>query len=789
MAVASDRSKPKPLPFVVDAALLRELGERLVGKAHIALAELIKNSYDADATVVDVVFGRDSILVRDNGHGMSYDEFESLWMRIGSPHKERQERSRTLDRPLTGSKGVGRLAAQFLASDIELTSISEQDADEEVHATIDWDDAISRGELTKATATVLTRDATITLPLRGASGTVVLMRNLKQEWGENELEDLARELWPLQPPFDTLAAAPADKARPNSPSGPGESQLEAVGEQDVHDAVDHDPVLRGLVAALDAEDMGRLEDEGDEKDTGFRVRLRTTDTEAGQRFERQMRAVLSLWSARIVGTLRAADRTGRVPGLLDISVQFAEEEQPRRYEHKVDSQRLHALSFEIRVFSLQNRQKYGIRVDDAREYLSENGGVHVYDAGFHLPYYGADTDWLSIERDHAHRLTLSELLPKDMKVNRGLNALPTNTRLYGAVRIDTSRERRRTQPALRVKDALTIQVSRDRLVDNGGYRDLRELVRVAVDFYALEETKRTQRLKDSHGTPSTPVKARRVGEVLESHRAEIPEHVYNDIQMEIDDVLESVQSDAERQASQASLLGALATAGISALAFDHELNRHLLALERLTRALRRPEVRASPERLEELIAQLDETVRDARAGRRLFGFLTDEDQREAERPLRARSVLDAVVDQLRPFLRGVKIDHSQVPDDFRLPPARMADWGALFQNVYSNAVNAMLDQDDRRIVASAHAERGRRRLTVQDTGVGVDLMTADALFDPFERRVTISPERQGLGLGGTGLGLTIVRMIASNAGCSADFAEPTDYFATAFQLTWSPRRG
>jgi hypothetical protein len=51
----------------VDSALLRELGERLVGKPHIALAELIKNSYDADAKSVSVRFGNDSIVVADDG--------------------------------------------------------------------------------------------------------------------------------------------------------------------------------------------------------------------------------------------------------------------------------------------------------------------------------------------------------------------------------------------------------------------------------------------------------------------------------------------------------------------------------------------------------------------------------------------------------------------------------------------------------------------------------------------------------------------------------------------------
>ena len=47
------------IPFTIDAELLRELGERLVGKPHMALAELIKNGYDADATTSDgYVFAR-----------------------------------------------------------------------------------------------------------------------------------------------------------------------------------------------------------------------------------------------------------------------------------------------------------------------------------------------------------------------------------------------------------------------------------------------------------------------------------------------------------------------------------------------------------------------------------------------------------------------------------------------------------------------------------------------------------------------------------------------------------
>jgi hypothetical protein len=142
----------RTITFTVDAALLRELGERLVGRPHIALAELIKNSYDADATRVDINFEPGQIEVIDNGHGMSLTEFKRFWMRVGSPHKQELRHSRKLSRPLTGSKGVGRLAAQFLAKDLELRTSADGSARGEIVARVDWSAAIRAKELTKARA-------------------------------------------------------------------------------------------------------------------------------------------------------------------------------------------------------------------------------------------------------------------------------------------------------------------------------------------------------------------------------------------------------------------------------------------------------------------------------------------------------------------------------------------------------------------------------------------------------------------------------------------------------------
>src|SRR6185503_19075479 len=89
--------------FSVDNQLLGELGERLVAKNYIALAELIKNAYDADAELVTVSLntsqsGGGEIVVVDVGQGMTADEVEKYWMRVATVNRVREPRSKRYGR-------------------------------------------------------------------------------------------------------------------------------------------------------------------------------------------------------------------------------------------------------------------------------------------------------------------------------------------------------------------------------------------------------------------------------------------------------------------------------------------------------------------------------------------------------------------------------------------------------------------------------------------------------------------------------------------------------------------
>ena len=117
-----------PDVFRPRARLLQQLGDQLIGSKRLAVFELVKNAYDADATLVKVVLNdlfseNPSIVISDNGTGMGIETIRSVWLVIAHDHREKklQERKRTaLGRFPMGSKGLGRLSVHKLGNKIEL---------------------------------------------------------------------------------------------------------------------------------------------------------------------------------------------------------------------------------------------------------------------------------------------------------------------------------------------------------------------------------------------------------------------------------------------------------------------------------------------------------------------------------------------------------------------------------------------------------------------------------------------------------------------------------------------
>lgn len=719
------------IKFTVDSALLQELGERLVGKPYIAVAELVKNSYDADATEVLIRVEGDTLSVSDNGHGLTLTDFTDKWMRVGSTHKVEQQRSPKCSRPLTGSKGIGRLATQFLANQLLMTSVPEQDDPTELNVLVDWSEAITAGDLTEAEARYESTPPQTQFPGSSVHGTSVTVAGLHHEWDADAFEQLAREIWYLQPPFRV-------------------TQPEATGQCD------------------------------------FQVTLESANDELSEAFERQMSRILDIWTARLVGKLhRDNSKGGKSVIRLVAEIGNSEpirEEYPLRGTPMIDQ-----LDFEIRIFDLNNRQPYGIPVRTAREYLNEHGGVHIYDAGFRTLQSGPSADWLRLEFDHAHRLSASKLLPTHLQVDRGLNNLPTNSRVWGVVNINTSHETRVSNENSEGPGThLDIQVSRDRLVENEAFRQLRDAVRWALDYYAMQLTAiriGETALATEVLPPAAAVQG--VAAVLDRYREEIPEDARNELEREVDRTILAVRSQSEAVHAQVGLLSSLATAGINALAYDHQIIKQFHLLEALLNKLELISTgKQDPEAFEVAIIQIQEWLDLARETHGLFRHLVDENAREEDVRFQPSIFLRRLSSDMQGLLRGIEVDTAKIDTRIRLPLGTEAEWTSLFQNVILNASNAMIGSDVKKIRIRSRRLGQRHFILIEDTGVGVLLGSSAELFEPFVRKLDIAPERRNLGYGGTGLGLTIVRMLGTGLGCDVSFVTPPANFSTCFQIAW-----
>ena len=324
---------------------------------------------------------------------------------------------------------------------------------------------------------------------------------------------------------------------------------------------------------------------------------------------------------------------------------------------------------------------------------------------------------------------------------------------------------------------------------NEAYRCLRDAVRWSLDYYATRQRLREQRnIELFRPKERAEGKLSRLRMLLEEALEAHPEdESLGSLDEELDNLTETIERERQADIAAQTLLGPLASAGMAALALEHESRKEMRRARQLTRKIRRIGKQLEDPRIDELGDQVKAWVDRVEDTRRLFAPLLDGDDRDAVEALSAAPVLKQIVRNVKPLLSGLRF-LVQVPSDIYLPAATFAEWSSLFQNVFFNAANATIDLDTRMIRCCGGRTGRATWIRVEDNGYGVDFGDSDELFEPFTRYTDISEERRALGLGGMGLGLTIVRMIAEQRYARATFVEPSPDWSTAFQLSWGTSR-
>lgn len=406
------------------AKILRILGDELISSEIVALIELAKNAFDADATRVLIRFrppcevGKGSIEVVDNGTGMSRDTVENDWMEPGTMVKRRHTRSELRGRRVLGEKGVGRFAASRLSDLLEMVT-RRTGGDTEIRAVFDWskfDDerkfldqieiSIEEGDPEEirpdGTIRALWSSVERPSPIEQEHGTILRMKALRADWSSDQFNELRLGLARLVSPFQYEKFS----------KGEDEFQIRLEVPdpfEELSGVVEPPEALRNPHYTLkgDIDSQGRYE---------FSLKLR------GKRETEELRG-------------RFAPSNGQPP-------------------------RCGPFSIELRVWDRDQAsmaelaREFGSTTTDVRRDLDDAAGINIYRDGFRvLPYGEARNDWLRLDLRRVQNPTLRL----------------SNNQIVGYVLISADKN-----PELRD------QSNREGLIEGPALSDLRKLVLMAL---------------------------------------------------------------------------------------------------------------------------------------------------------------------------------------------------------------------------------------------------------------------------------------------------------------------
>ena len=176
------------------------IGRDLIKDDYAAIVELVKNAYDADAENVKIEINKESdskisIIVEDDGHGMTKDVIINKWLILSTDDKQTRKIS-PKGRIMQGKKGIGRYAASVLGNELSLDTTDTNGNTTTVF--LDWE----KFETAKFIDDV---EVLITTKLTGrASGTKIFMsggEEYAKTWDVTKIDNLRLELKKLVSPI------------------------------------------------------------------------------------------------------------------------------------------------------------------------------------------------------------------------------------------------------------------------------------------------------------------------------------------------------------------------------------------------------------------------------------------------------------------------------------------------------------------------------------------------------------------------------------------------------------
>jgi len=133
--------KKRNLKMTFDPNVINHLGIQMYSTLPPVIAELIANSYDAEAEKVEIyLYDKDEkkIVIKDFGHGMTFDEINEKFLKVGRNRRiyDNREKSKNDKRYVIGKKGIGKLAFFGISKNIIIETIQNNKS---TSFEMDWD--------------------------------------------------------------------------------------------------------------------------------------------------------------------------------------------------------------------------------------------------------------------------------------------------------------------------------------------------------------------------------------------------------------------------------------------------------------------------------------------------------------------------------------------------------------------------------------------------------------------------------------------------------------------------
>lgn len=241
---AQENTQPEELHIRPYARLITMLGDQLITDEAVALTEIIKNSYDADASWVKVTFkgfdedfqvisDESSITIEDDGSGMTDDVLKNHWLNPATPEKLRRKRAQPVTpkhRMIQGEKGIGRFAVFKLGNRVTITTRYAQENKDGIFTDSEHYESVLRYDLTHYDEDLLVKkNSNLTDPLfleqipvlynrqnlqiinnqnislgtnslkRSTHGTTIEISALRGEWSKRKVNNIIAAVTRLRP--------------------------------------------------------------------------------------------------------------------------------------------------------------------------------------------------------------------------------------------------------------------------------------------------------------------------------------------------------------------------------------------------------------------------------------------------------------------------------------------------------------------------------------------------------------------------------------------------------------